>query len=269
MIYDYHVHTNYSFDSRAVMSDVCAEAVERGLQEICFTEHYAVNPVLPTYGHLDFTQYFAEIERCKQQYEGKLIIKAGIELCEPHYMQTQYEEALAHQPLDFILGSVHNMNERKLRLFLAQEGIDHYELYFREVLHMVQHADIDIIAHLDLLKRYAVGNIGNYKLSDYEDVIEAILQTAITRHIGIEINTSGWRGGAGEPFPSREVLQLYRQMGGELLTIGSDSHFVEHTGAEISDAIQLAKECGFKAIYTYNQRQPQAVALDEYYFDKK
>jgi len=134
---------------------------------------------------------------------------------------------------------------------------------------MVQHADIDIIAHLDLLKRYAVGNIGNYKLSDYHDVIEAILQTAITRHIGIEINTSGWRGGAGEPFPSKEVLQLYRQMGGELLTIGSDSHFVEHTGAEISDAIQLAKECGFKAIYTYNQRQPQAVALDKYYFDKK
>lgn len=262
MIYDYHMHTNHSFDSQAVMNEVCAEAVKQGLEEICFTEHYAVNPVLPTYGHLNFDDYFAEIEHCRQYYAGQLKIRAGIELCEPHDMQKEYQKVLADQPFDFILGSVHNMNERKLRLFLAEEGINHYDLYFKEVLKMVECANIDMIAHLDLLKRYAVGNIGNYKMVDHQEVLEAILQTAIARHIGIEINTSGWRGGVGEPFPSIEVLQLYRQLGGELLTIGSDSHAVEHTGAGITDAIELAKQCGFKYVYTYHQRQPQAVAID-------
>lgn len=262
MIYDYHVHTNHSFDSQAVMNEVCAEAVRCGIQEICFTEHYAVNPVLPTYGHLNFEHYIHEIENARERYAGQLKIKIGIELCEPHHMQTQYQAVLANQPLDFILGSVHNMDEHKLRLFLAQEGINHYDLYFKEVLKMVECADIDVMAHLDLLKRYAVGTVGNYKLEDHQEVIEAILQTAIARNIGIEINTSGWRSGVDQSFPSSEVLQLYRQLGGELLTLGSDSHFVEHTGAGIADAIALAKQCGFQSIYTYHQRQPQAIALD-------
>lgn len=98
---EYHHHTDNSFDSKARMDDVCAEAVKRGIDEICFTEHFSVNPNLPTYGHLEFERYFSQIHHAQDKYRGSLVIKAGIELCEPHLMKDEYKQAL--QELEFRL----------------------------------------------------------------------------------------------------------------------------------------------------------------------
>ncbi|KJD45200.1 histidinol-phosphatase (PHP family) [Paenibacillus sp. RC73] len=262
---DYHVHTRHSFDSQADMFDVCRSAMQQGMTEICFTEHFAVNPKLPTYGHMSFADYFDNITACREACSSQLTIRVGIELCEPHLMMDEYADELRDLPLDMILGSVHNMNEKTLRTFLKENehtGVDVYEAYFLEVLNLVRHADIDIIAHLDLLKRYAHGSVGHYSFAAYAELLETVLKTAISRGIGIEINTSGIRGGVGSPFPSPEVLRLYKQLGGELLTIGTDSHKVEDTGADLKEAYALAKQCGFHYVFTYANRKPMAVKLD-------
>ncbi|WML41457.1 histidinol-phosphatase HisJ family protein [Neobacillus sp. OS1-2] len=258
---DYHHHTNHSFDSTAIMEEVCRRALENHINEICFTEHFSVNPLAPTYGHMNFAKYFSEIRDCQEQFHGRLTIKAGIELCEPHLLMDQYAQTLRTLHLDFILGSVHNINNQKLRLVGKEHHQHAYQLYFEELFKMVSVADIDVIAHFDLMKRYSYKEFGNYLFEDYQEIIEQILKKSIERNIGIEINTSGLRTSLKETLPSMNIIRRYRELGGEILTIGSDSHKAETVGANLVEAYRMAKECGFHTIYKFDRRKAIPVEL--------
>ncbi|AXI10524.1 histidinol-phosphatase HisJ family protein [Oceanobacillus sp. 143] len=260
---EYHHHTDNSFDSKANMDDVCLQAINKGINEICFTEHFSVNPSAPTYGHIDFERYFTQITACREKYEGRLVIKAGIELCEPHLLRDEYAQALNGLELDFILGSVHNIKEEKLRKYMSEKTPNEiYQGYFEEVFELVSYADIDVIAHFDLMKRYAIDTIGNYAFLDFQEIVERILRKAIDRGIGIEINTSGISNvKVGEAFPTMNILKLYKYLGGEILTIGSDSHRAETVGAHLDDALLMAKEAGFKYVYTFDKRMAKRVGI--------
>lgn len=258
---DYHHHTNHSFDSKAIMSSVCLTAIERNIQEICFTEHYSLNPLAPTYGHIDFDHYFQDIQHCRHTYQDQLTIKAGIEICEPHLLKDSYKDVLSSLPFDFVLGSIHNLHNQKLRLVIAEHHEEANKLYFNEVKRMVEEADIDVIAHLDLIKRYSYQTHGIYDFSTYKNQISDILSIAIERNIGIEINTSGLRSTLNEPLPSIDILKLYKKLGGTILTIGSDSHAADTVGAHLTEAYMLAKECGFTHVYSFEKRKPKAIKL--------
>jgi histidinol-phosphatase (PHP family) len=259
---DYHHHSNHSFDSKAVMMEICEEALNKGIKEICFTEHFSVNPEAPTYGHMIWEKYLSDIQKCQTAYENQLVIKVGIELCEPHLMREQYKANLSSIPFDYILGSVHNLSGYTLRKYMhAHPDRDIYLDYFREIHELVTYADIDVLAHFDLMKRYAHTTRGIYHFPDYQDIITSILHIAINRGIGLEINTSGWRTSLNESLPSIEVLKLYRELGGELLTIGSDSHKKEDVGEGFTQAINLAKEAGFNAYYTFEKRKPIRIPM--------
>ncbi|SNZ04028.1 histidinol-phosphatase (PHP family) [Terribacillus aidingensis] len=262
MYMDYHHHTNNSIDSKAVMQDVCKEAISKGIKEICFTEHYSVNPLAPTYGHMDFTKYQADIAASREQFGDQLSIKMGIELCEPHLMMDVYEKALQPVPFDFIMGSVHNIGNQKLRLHLRANPETFYQDYFAEMYKLVSDADIDVLAHIDLMKRYAVQEGHDiYSFEQHKDQIAAILEKAIQRSIGIEINTSGMRSSLGEAMPTPQIVSLYHDLGGRILTLGSDSHKAETVGAGIKEAAQIARQCGFTHIHQFENRKPKAVPL--------
>ncbi|MCR6105429.1 histidinol-phosphatase HisJ family protein [Salipaludibacillus agaradhaerens] len=260
---DYHHHTDHSFDSKAKMDDVCKAAIKKGINEICFTEHFSVNPKAPTFGHMNFERYFTQIRVCQKQYEEQLTIKAGIELCEPHLMKEDYDQALKNVKFDFVLGSVHNIKEEKLRTFMMEkESTDAYRTYFEEVYSLVSSADIDVLAHLDLLKRYAIETKGNYSFTAFEDILRGILQKSIERGIGIEINTSGLSNGKlREAFPTLDILKLYKKIGGEILTIGSDSHRADTVGEHLRSALHMAKQAGFNYIFTFTKRKPKAIKI--------
>lgn len=259
---DYHHHSNHSFDSKADMEEICRKAIANGVQEICFTEHFSVNPNAPTYGHMVWDKYLSDINRCRNTFKGKLKIKLGIELCEPHQMMDSYHKELSPIPFDFILGSVHNLGGTTLRKYMnAHPDRDIYEDYFLELKKMVTKADMDIIAHFDLMKRYAFSTKGLYDFTKHKDLLAEILTIAINREIGLEINTSGLRTSLGLSMPYDDILRLYKDLGGHLLTIGSDSHHAETAGAGFKDGIELAKACGFTHIYTYDLRQHTAVKI--------
>ncbi|EOR20838.1 histidinol-phosphatase HisJ family protein [Cytobacillus oceanisediminis] len=254
---DYHHHSNHSFDSKAIMMEICKEAITKGVQEICFTEHFSVNPNAPTYGHMNWPNYLADIQKCQVIYEDQLLIKIGIELCEPHLMREQYKAVLSTIPFDYVLGSVHNLAGLTLRKYMnAHPNEDIYLAYFKEMYELVTYADINVLAHFDLMKRYAHATRGIYTFADYQEIISSILKMAIKRGIGLEINTSGWRTKLNESLPFLEVLKLYKELGGEILTIGSDSHKKEDVGAGFTEALNLAKEAGFSSYYTFEKRKP-------------
>jgi histidinol-phosphatase (PHP family) len=259
---DYHHHTNHSHDSKAIMEEVCKNAIKRGIKEVCFTEHFSLNPLANTYNYLVFENYLEDIKMNQDQFQHHLTIKAGIEICEPHQLIEEYKKTLEPLKLDFILGSVHNINNMKLRTFMAnKEKNEVYRSYFSELYEMVSVADIDIIAHLDLMKRYAISSYGNYEYGDYQELLEAILKKAIERSVGIEVNTSGLRGELKDTLPTFSIIRLYKQLGGELLTIGSDSHAAETVGAGLKEAYEIAREAGFKYVFRYEKRTPQAISL--------
>jgi histidinol-phosphatase (PHP family) len=262
MLVDYHTHTNNSFDSQALMAETCEEAIKKGIKQICFTEHFTLNPRVPTYGHLDWGKFNEEIDQCKRKFHNtSLTILKGIEICEPYNNLDEYATLFKNQQMDFILGSIHNVNHVGLLKILASHTkTDSYTLYFQEMLMMVQKSDIDCLSHFDLIKRYSNEP---FSIDDFElfyPIIRSILSTAIERDIGIEINTSTIDK-LNEPMPARNILSLYKELGGEILTIGSDSHQSDFIGKGTNVAYQLAKDCGFTKVSTFTNRQVEFVSI--------
>ncbi|MFX3616644.1 MAG: histidinol-phosphatase HisJ family protein [Sporolactobacillus sp.] len=261
--YDYHVHTNNSFDSRAIMRQVCSEAISRHLKEICFTEHFTLNRQVPTFGHMNWQNYNQEIERNKKKWANQLSIKKGVEICEPHIFANQYKDLIDKQQLDFILGSVHNLDNIKLKTVLEQEGkYMAYTRYFREMLKMVKTADIDVLSHFDLIKRYSEQEFSERDFDEYSLIIKQILKIAIQRNIGIEINTSTYKK-LYETMPEEKILILYKSLGGTLLTIGSDAHEKNKVGNYVNVAQDVAEHCGFHAFTIFTKRTPKNVSFVE------
>ncbi|HCX65117.1 MAG TPA: histidinol-phosphatase [Eubacteriaceae bacterium] len=259
---DYHTHTNHSWDGSASIKDMCKSAVKRGVSEICFTDHLAVVESDPCYGWLDKDRYQKDIESNQALFDGTLTIKKGLEVGEPHLQKEDIAFYTKDPNLDFIIGSVHNIEQIDLTQMIPQRSQkENYRLYFEELFKAVAFGDLDVIGHFDLLKRYDFDQNGPYSFAAYSDIITEILRKAVDRGIGLEINTSGFRSSCGEIFPSTAILKRYRELGGELLTVGSDAHDVIRIGENIPSVYALLERMGFRAVFSYEKRQPVAVDL--------
>ncbi|WP_073269308.1 histidinol-phosphatase HisJ family protein [Alkalibacter saccharofermentans] len=259
---DYHMHTTHSWDGMSTMEEMCKSAINKGVSEICFTEHLSVREGDPCFGWLDMDAYGINIEKCRDHFQGSLTIKKGLEIGEPHLSMNKIEPYKTGQNIDFIIGSVHNLDEEDLTVYMqGREQIESYTDYFNEVLLSVTEGDMDVIGHFDLLKRYAFDLNGKYRHGDYEELISEILKKAISRNIGLEINTSGFRSSSLEIFPSQIILKMYMDLGGELLTVGSDSHSANMIGNNIAPVYLMLKQIGFNAVFSYDRRKPTAVNI--------
>lgn len=262
---DYHLHSNNSFDSKQTIFEMCNGAIKRGLGEICFTEHFSICPNEVSYKYLDYDKYTKEIEECKDVFSGKLLIKKGLEIGEPYIKKDELAQNIESMDLDFIIGSVHNIDDLKLRTYMrGKEKEQNYLDYFNEVYKIAKYSDVDVLGHLDLMKRYAYKDFGNYEFNEYKEIIQEILKQVIKRGIGIEFNTSGFRNDVGEAYPSIDILKMYKNLGGEILTIGSDSHSTDFIGENFSDAVNILSSIGFKYIFKYEKRKPQGIEMNSF-----
>lgn len=258
-IADYHQHSSFSFDSTTPMEVICRQAIAKGIHEICFTEHVSLQPNDPSYGYFDDVLYSRELKRCQGLYGDKLVIKKGLEIGEPHLepFKDELEKLYVAWNLDYVIGSVHNVQGKKLRLIMPHKTKKEiYDEYFQEVYNMVRHGDMDVIGHLDLMQRYAFDEVGNYEIGEHISCIEDILKEAMRKDIGLEINTSGLRNTVREVYPAWEVVKLYKKLGGEIITIGSDSHNAEDTSSHFGDVYKQLKDIGFTHYVTFTKRQP-------------
>lgn len=259
---DFHIHSTNSFDGKNTIDDICKKAIGEGLKEICFTEHFSINPYATTYNFLNIDIYNEEIENSIYIYEGKIKIRKGLEICEPHINKEILVNTIAPMNLDFIIGSLHNINEVKFRKFIeGKTNKAAYEEYFKEVYNLALLGEMDILGHLDLLKRYAFQSLSNYSFKEFKYIISSILKVLIDRNIGIEINSSGERNEVSEFFPKIEILKLYKSLGGQIITIGSDSHDDYNIGYGFDSSYLLLKEIGFKYFYTYEKRKEIPVKI--------
>lgn len=255
---DYHVHTMFSYDSEAPLNSICEKAIEIGLKEIAFTDHLDLIANKKYDWQLDLTERNEAIEYAKHTYRGQLKIVNGIELGQPQANRAEYEEFLKKSNFDFVIGSIHNLSSDRAIEFLDYSDINCTEMYDEYLdleIELAKKYDFDVLGHITLPQRYMHMRAGNtMDLLPFEKKYRYLFEILLDREKGIEVNTSGLRKGTKETLPSVQVLQWYRQCGGEIITIGSDAHSTNNLSYGIKETYELLKEVGFKYIMTYEQR---------------
>jgi histidinol-phosphatase (PHP family) len=257
---DYHIHTRFSDDSETDMVAVCETAVARGLGEIAFTDHADFEPLDAGYGYLRPAAYMAAIERCKRRYGDRLTIRAGVEIGEPHVHRGQLAELLDAHEFDVVLGSLHWIGGRLHcdgHYFDGRSLDDGLRAYFNQLADLAAEADYDVLAHFDTVRRAAVKAFGVTRLdyAAYDETIRGILRTLVERGKGLEVNTVTYRRGMGDPSPPLQILRWYRELGGEILTFGSDAHTAGAIASHFDVALEMARAVGFTRVATFERRQ--------------
>ena len=256
---DYHIHTNFSDDSTYPMEDCVAHFVELGFDEICFTEHtdYGVNNNLQV---CDVAAYKKEFERCREKFGGKITLKFGMEFGVQTGTVAEFQKMFDENPFDFIILSNHQVDNKEYWKYEPQEGHtqkEYNDRYYEEILAvMKKFRDFSVLGHLDMIRRY--DKAGDYPFEKVKDTVTEILREVISMGKGIEVNTSSHRYKLPDLTPAREILRLYRDLGGEILTIGSDSHEAAHNGFMIKETREELKSMGFKHFYTFDKMNPIA-----------
>ena len=263
---DYHMHTNYSCDCTASMADMCRAAVEKGIPEIGFTEHYDLVPSESAECR-DFFRlepWSAELERCRAEFAGRLTIRAGIELGEPHRYAAQARALLARYPFDYALGSLHWAGEHNIfdvEYFKAFPAAEAFGRYFTELEQVARAGGFDILSHLDVPVRAAFGVYGGYNPADFEDAIRPVLRACIDTGLALDLNTAAMRRRAQTLTPGLQILTWYAQMGGERVTLGSDAHRPDQIGLHLPEALAAARAAGLKYLTFFEHRQARLVPL--------
>lgn len=262
---DYHVHSIHSDDGCESVSDICKSAADRDLCEIAITDHFEPNIGDEYCLSYNKDRYLTDVEKAKREFAGKLKVKFGVELGQPHLYPESSESILKCMPYDYVIGSVHKfidgVDVEELDYSCISET-DICSRYLDEVKKLVKWNNFDCVGHIDIIKRYSRETYGkNLSLTCRYELLHEVLKSIVESGKGIEINTSGLRQAPRETMPGIDVLKLYRELGGEILTIGSDSHRVEDVGKGISEGIELAREAGFRFITAFNCRKPEWINI--------
>lgn len=266
---DFHMHSNHSGDSEAPMRDMIQSAIDRGLEKICFTEHNDPDFVYrktDRFGmfDLDYSPYAGELTSLKSEYESQIRIGFGVELGVQPGIYEKLSSYVSNHPFDFVISSSHLCRKKDPYWPDFYEGISIRRGildYFEEILENVtSYKDFDIYGHLDYVVRYISNtkreNEYTYRFDDFKDVIEAILKTLIANGKGIEINTSALKGSISNTNPCPEIIRFYKELGGEIITVGSDAHKPEHIAYGFDAAERILTEAGFSHYCTFEERKP-------------
>jgi histidinol-phosphatase (PHP family) len=259
------MHSQFSCDAKDTMEAMCRAAIEVGLDEIAVTDHLDVHPLDICPGFYKPDGYFAELARCRDLFAGRLTIRAGVEVGDDHRFSDEIAAVVDAWPYDFAIGSVHWIGDEPpfgRPFFLKHDADWAWRGYLAEMTEKAKAEHFDVIGHIDLLKREGTEHYGAFDAERYRDELHTILRTLVERGKGLEINTSGWRRSASEPCPGLTILRWYAELGGEVLTIGSDSHRTPHVGLFWDEAVALAKEAGLRWLTTFEARQPTQHPLE-------
>ena len=269
---DYHVHSACSFDAKDRMADMARAELKRGITEICFTDHVDFGDqqtmqIGPERFQLPKSQVKQFIEAMEKAPEG-IDIKLGLELGEGNHDPDRAKRIYAMPEYDFILGSLHNLKGEQDFYYLKYESYEQcwelYDRYLDELIDLAHIGCFDCMAHIGYCLRYMhkQGFEASLTLEQFGRKIDTLLHILIENGKGIELNVANLLPDGSEnplimPFPNVEILRRYRELGGDIITVGSDAHTVKAAGVGIREGYELLLECGFKYIAVYKRHKPE------------
>ncbi len=253
-----------SHDGKATIAEQCARAVAIGLDEIGFSEHKDFDPADPMADYFDYDAYRREIEAAQQRWEGRLTIRAGVEIDYQVWFEDKIARYLDAHPFDFIIGSVHYVERVMLmtpEYNRTRDAHQAYQDYFQAVRDSVASGLFDILGHLEYANRRGLAAWGHYDPHVYRDELESLFDLMIAKDMPLEINTAGLHQGLGLTYPSAETVAMYTARGGVRLSIGSDAHHPDQLAYAYPMAVRLALENGLTQVCTWENRRRNAVSL--------
>ena len=258
-IYDLHTHSDNSFDGNHSCILLCEGAVSNGGKGIAITDHCDIDGKNYDFRAFSTNQYIAA-NMAKAAFDGKLEVLTGIELGQGIYEKEKSLEILESFSYDFILGSIHNLENEEDFYYMDYKNADINTLlrrYFEDVLKLAQWDKTDSIAHLTYPLRYITGRDGiKVDISQFYDIIDEIFETIIKNKKALELNISGLYGELKETLPGVSLIKRYRDMGGKYITVGSDSHYYDKVCIGIDKGYDILLKCGFSQFTVFKQRQP-------------
>lgn len=261
MFCDYHIHSQFSADSKMTLEEISETAVKLGLDEIAITDHHDIDYQDDSIEFLiDKNEYLKEIEKYQQKYNGKLNIKKGIEMGLQLDILDECDQYLKND-FDFVIASFHTADKADLHtgdFFKGYSQWEAYLSYLETILKTVRkYENYSVLGHLDIVRRYGDFETVPELMENptAASIIEEILKTIIKKNKGLEVNTSGYRIDGKNPMPSFEILKLYKELGGKILTIGSDSHSTEQLTNKFDYTIKHLKEIGFNQLSTFENME--------------
>lgn len=265
---DCHLHTTLSTDGKSPMEDMILAGIEKGLSTLCFTEHMDFGDAYgeaPDDFKVDTDRYYASYINMKEKYSGRIRLLFGIELGLIESASDQIKEYTRKYPFDFIIGSSHTaggIDPYYPAFFENRTEEEAYRFYFESELSCAADiTDFDVYGHLDYALRYGPTRNRNFTYRKYQDLLDPLLKKLIETGKGIECNSSGFKYNMGHPMPNTAILKRYHELGGEIITIGSDAHETIHVAHSFPLVKDVLTECGFHYYTVFEGRVPSFYAL--------
>lgn len=264
---DSHVHTNYSDDSTMRLEDGIEAALALGLKGLAFTDHYDLDfPDNQFLFEFDPKKRASHIESLREHYGPDIEIVNGIELGVQSHVLDQSSHIIDSNPFDFVICSLHVVDGFALHdsdgFYKNKTKEQAYRRYLEEVYQLVRSFEnFDVIGHLGYVRRYGPYEIKSMPLKIYDEIIDSLLKLLIERGKGIEVNVSGYTYRLGTPLPDVDILKRYKELGGEIITLGSDAHDAAHIGKSFKQGLAALERSGFDHVNYYKNRQPIFVPL--------
>ena len=267
MYYDYHMHSSFSHDSNTPMDFMIKRSVELFLKEICFTEHVDYGVIVDGKEidiNIDYNDYFSKLSYFKNLYEDSITIKKGIEMGLQQHILDKCVKDINNNEFDFVIASIHSINKYELikgEFYKNKTQTEAYRQYYETLYDIIKKfKSYSILGHLDIIKRYGdLDNIVDDKI--FSDIIDEILKIVIYEGKGIEVNTSCFRYKLPDLTPSKYILKRYKDLGGEIITTGSDSHNPSQIACKFKMIYQNLKDMGYKYICTFDKMKPNFIKI--------
>lgn len=268
ILWDCHMHSSFSADSDTDMENMIKGAISRGLEGVCFTEHldpdYPPTPDQQIF-HLDLDAYARRLSFLREKYKDSIMINFGIEYGLQPHLKENLKNHLKLYPFDFVIGSshvIHGSDPYYGEYFKGREESQGYMEYFESILENLDvFSEMDVYGHIDYIVRYGPNKNLYYSYERYQDILDEILRTLVRKNIGIELNTGGYHYGLGEPNPCTAVIRRYRELGGEIITVGADAHSPEKISFAFYKAAKVLSDCGFRYYTVFKNRKPEFIRL--------
>ena len=277
VLIDIHSHSKLSFDGSGDPLDMARRALELGVEHFAITDHLEIDEFYDY--ERDYPAVIAgsrpAYDRINSRYGDKMKIYFATELGQPLYDLPRAEKILAQNDYDFVLGSVHRTEHYEHMSKIPDTEFDRKRVikeYFEEMLALAEWGKFCSLAHITFLMRFTSIDTPAGVVADpekrsqaafevHKPIIDKILETIIKNGVALEVNSSGFRRRLGCPMPSAPFIKRYRELGGKMVTVGSDAHVIEDIAADIPKCIELVRELGFSEVCVFEKREPVFIKI--------
>ncbi len=269
---DYHIHSSCSDDGHNTMLEMAMASYEKGVRQLCFTDHCDIdhfrtgepNPNCFLIRRQMLDMYNSTLPALPKDMKVFL----GLELGEGNHDPAEAKKIADSEELDFVLGSIHNL-KGKPDFYETKYSSDErsqalIDNYMDELIELSRIDCFDVMAHIGYPSRYIRKGGERVEISTrtYLDSLKLLLNNLIERGKGIEINCSGFRTPpGGGSLPSFDILKLYKELGGEIITVGSDAHRVTNAGVGLNEGFDILRDLGYKYVAVFEKRKPSFLKI--------